>query len=205
MNVNQILTELTYRLGNRSDLTPRSLIWLNDAYYELLLSPRFTFYAIDRSASLAAPAGQYIYQVSLNFPDLWFILDMRNENFQIKMRRKDPSEFDRSWKIQGIPTRYTRFQDQIELDPIPDVDYTFTIRYRVRPPELVQGGETILDREWDEPLTTMAVQKGWEALEQWDKASSQKQLVEVQLARRFDAFQMDDADSEATIGVDYGT
>jgi hypothetical protein len=75
----------------------------------------------------------------------------------------------------------------------------------MRPPELVQGGDTILQREWHEILTTMAVQKGWEALEQWDKASSQKQLVEVQMARRFDAFQMDDADSEATIGVEYGT
>lgn len=205
MNVNQLLSEITYRLGNRSDLTPRTVIWLNDAYYELLLSPRFTFYAIDRSASLAAPTGQYIYQISTNFPDLWFILDIRNENYQIKLKRKDPSEFDRSWKIQGIPTRYTRFQDQIELDPIPDVDYQLTVRYRMRPPELVSGGDTLLDREWHEPLTAMAVQKGWEALEQWDKANQTKQLVEAQFARRFDAFQMDDADSEATIGVDYGT
>ena len=205
MNVNQLLQELTWRLGNRSDLTPRTLTWLNDAYYELLMSPRFTFYAIDRSAPLAAPAGQRIYQISTNFPDLWFIIDIRNENYQIKLKRKDPTEFDRTWKILGIPTRYTRFQDQIELDPIPDVDYQLTLRYRIRPAELVQGGDTILDREWQEPLTTMAVQKGWEALEQWDKASEQKQLVEVQLARRFDAFQMDDADSEATIGVDYGT
>lgn len=205
MNVNQILSELTYRLGNRSDLSPRTLTWLNDAYFELLMSPRFVFYAIDRSLGLNAIAGQYIYQVSTNFPDLWFILDVRNENYQIKLKRKDPSEFDRTWKIQGIPTRYTRFQDQIELDPIPDVDYQLTFRYRIRPIELVQGGDTILDREWQEPLTTMAVQKGWEALEQWDKAQLQKQLVETQFARRFDAFQMDDADSEATIGVDYGT
>jgi hypothetical protein len=205
MNVNQILTELTYRLGNRSDIQPRSIIWLNDAYFELLMSPRFTFYEIDRSASLAAPTGQRVYQISLAYPDLWFILDIRNENYQIKLKRKDPSEFDRTWRILGIPTRYTRYQDQIELDPIPDVDYQMTIRYRVRPPELLQGGDTILQREWQEPLLTMAVQKGWEALEQWDKATQQKQIVETQLARRFDAFQLDDADSEATIGVDYGT
>jgi hypothetical protein len=205
MNVNQLLTELTYRLGNRSDLSPRTLIWLNDAYYELLLSPRFTFFEIDRSAGLLAPAGQYIFQVSTNFPDLWFILDIRNEMYQIKLRRKDPSEFDRAWRTTGIPARYTRFQDQIEIDPTPDVDYQLTLRYRMRPPELQQGSDTILQREWDEPLLTMAVQKGWEALEQWDKASSQKQMLETQLARRFDAFQMDDADSEATIGVEYGT
>lgn len=205
MNVTQLLTELTYRLGNRSDIQPRSIIWLNDAYYELLLSPRFTFFALDRSAPLAAPKGQRIYQVSLNFPDLWFILDIRNEDYQIKLRRKDPSEFDRTWRVEGIPVRYTRFQDQLELDPIPDMDYSLTLRYRIRPPELQAGGDTVLDREWQEPLTCMAVQKGWEALEQWDKATQQKQLVETQFARRFDAFQMDDADSEATIGVEYGT
>jgi hypothetical protein len=104
-----------------------------------------------------------------------------------------------------MPVRYTRFDDQIELDPIPDMDYPMTTRYRTRPPELVAGGNHLLTREWDEVLTTMAVQKGWEALEQWDKANAQKQIVEIQLARRFDAFQMDDIDSEATIGVEYGT
>lgn len=205
MNVNQLLTELTYRLGNRSDIQPRSIIWLNDAYFELLLTPRFTFFELDQTATLDAPAGQRVYSVSTNFPNLWFILDIRNENYQIKLKRKDPSEFDRTWRIQGIPTRYTRFQDQIELDPIPDVDYQLTLRYRIRPPELIAGGDTIIQREWQEPLMTMAVQKGWEALEQWDKATQQKQIVEMQLARRFDAFQLDDADSEATIGVDYGT
>ena len=205
MNVNQILQEMTWRLGNRSDLAPRTIIWLNDAYFELLLTPRFTFFQIDRSFSWVATKGNYIYQVSTSTPDLWFILDIRNEEYQIKIRRKDPSELDRTWKVDGIPVRYTRFQDQIELDPVPDMDYRMTTRYRIRPPELVQGGTHILTREWDETLTTMAVQKGWEALEQWDKASAQKQLVELQLIRRFDAFQMDDADSEATIGVEYGT
>jgi len=205
MNVNQILQELTYRLGNRSDISSRTLVWLNDAYFELLMSPRFTYWALDKSYSWTAAQGTYIYQVSTATPDLWFILDIRNETYQFKLRRKDPSEFDRSWRTDGIPNRYARFQDHIEIRETPDTDYPMTTRYRIRPPELIQGGEHLLTREWDEVITTMAVQKGWEALEQWDKSSAQKQLVETQLARRFDAFQMGDIDAEPTIGVEYGT
>ena len=205
MNVNQILQEMTWRLGNRSDLSQRILTWLNDAYFELLLTPRFTFFQIDNTYAWTAQQGVYVYPISTSTPDLWFILDIRNEVYQIKLKRKDPTEFDRTWRIDGIPERYTRFGDRIELYPTPDMDYDMTTRYRIRPPELAQGGVHLLTREWDEVLTTMAVQKGWESLEQWDKASAQKNLTEMQLARRFDAFQMDDADSEATIGVDYGS
>ncbi|PWT76632.1 MAG: hypothetical protein C5B60_03870 [Chloroflexi bacterium] len=204
MTVNQILQEMSWRLGNRSDINPRILTWLNDAYFELLLTPRFTFFQIDRSYTWVASRGVYIYQVSTATPDLWFIIDVRNEVYQTKLRRKDPTEFDRTWRIDGIPERYTRFQDHIEIFPTPDMDYPMTTRYRVRPPELEQGGAHMLTREWDEVLTTMAVTKGWESLEQWDKANSQKTLTELQLSRRFDAFQMDDIDSEATIGVEYG-
>jgi len=178
---------------------------LNDAYFELLLTPRFTFFQIDKSYAWTAQQGVFTYPISTSTPDLWFIIDIRNEVFQTKLKRKDPTELDRTWRTDGIPEQYTRFGDRIEIKPTPDVDYQMTTRYRIRPPELVQGGNHLLTREWDEVLTTMSVQKGWEALEQWDKASAQKNLTEMQLARRFDAFQMDDADSEATIGVDYGT
>jgi hypothetical protein len=204
MNVNQIIQEMTWRLGNRSDIQPRTLTWLNDGYFELLMSPRFTFYQLDKSTTWPTVPGQRVYQLSVTIPGYWFVLVMRNETNQIKMRKYDPSEFDRTHNTTGHPVRYARFADQVELDPTPNMEYQITTRYRIRPPELVNGGEHILTREWDEVITTVAVQKGWEALEQWDKASAQKNLVEVQLARRFDAFQMDDADSETTIGVEYG-
>ena len=205
MTVNQILQEMTWRLGNRTDITPRTIIWLNDAYFELLLSPRFTYFQVDKRVTWTALNNQRNYTLSTWVPDLWFILDVRNEVYQQKLSRKDPSEFDRTWWINGMPLRYTRFGDRLEIDPTPDMDYDMSMRYRIRPSELVAGGNHLLTREWDEVLITMAVQKGWEALEQWDKAGVQKQITETQLAHRFDAFQMDDADSEATIGVRYGS
>ena len=52
MNVTQIIQEMTWRLGNRSDIVDRTLVWLNDAYFELLMSPRFTYYQLDRTTSV---------------------------------------------------------------------------------------------------------------------------------------------------------
>jgi hypothetical protein len=204
MNVNQILEELTWRLGNRSDIQARTLTWLNDAYFELLLSPRFAFYQLDRSTPWIAQKDTFVYQLSTMIPGYWFIIDIRNDLYQQKLKKFDPTELDRRWRVPGMPQSYGRFADQIELDPVPDMDYNMTFRWRFRPPELVNGGEHLLTREWDEVITTMAVQKGWEALEQWDKATSQKQIVEVQLARRQSVEDLEAVDHEITVGVAYG-
>lgn len=204
MNVNQLLQEITWRLGNRSDITERTLTWLNDAYFELLLSPRYTYYQLDRSTTWPVVPGQRIYQLSTMFPGLWFILNIRNDADEIKLKKFDPTELDKTTRTVGSPYRYGRFADQIELDPIPDREYLMTTRWRVRPPQLVNGGEHLLDREWDEVITIMAVQKGWEALEQWDKANAQKQLLEVSMSRREDVADLETIDHEITIGVSYG-
>jgi len=199
MTVNELITELGYRLGNRTDTTSRLPIWLNDAYFELLLSPRFSYYELDKSYAFPTIAQQRTYNIVGLVPDLWFILDLRNETLQQKMSRYHWSEFDRKWRVFAIPVRYTRYGPNIELEPVPDKAYDLTMRYRLRPGQLIPGGTHILGREWDEVILTMAVQKGWEALEQWDKSKAQKELVELQLAAREEPLTLEDADSETTI------
>lgn len=199
MNVDQMLAELTWRIGNRTDISARTLVWLNDAYFELLLSPRFTYFETDRSFGFSTLPQERTYNIVTMIPDLWFILDLRNETMQQKIDRFHWSEFDRKWRVFSIPVRYARFGPQIEFDPTPDKAYDITVRYRLRPPELVSGGNHLLPREWDEVIITMAVQKGWEALEQWEKATAQKQIVETQLGMREEPHNLEDADSETTI------
>jgi hypothetical protein len=138
------------------------------------------------------------------FPGIWFLMDIRNDTYEQKLRKYDPMELDKNIRVSGPPLRYARFGDRIELDCFPNIDYNMTSRWRIRPPELVNGGDHILDREWDEVILTMAVQKGWEALEQWDKSNAQKQIVEIQLQRRQDVADMETIDHEITIGVEYG-
>jgi len=199
MNVNQMQQELVWRVGNRTDLANRSLVWLNDAYFELLLSPRFTFFETDRTFTFQTVAGGRTFNILSVVPDLWFILDLRNDTMQRKLDRYSFTEFDRKWRVLALPTRYTRYGPNIEFDPTPDKVYDMTMRYRLRPAELAVDGTHMLTREWDEVIITMAVQKGWEALEQWDKAGQQKQIVETQLDLREEPFKLEDADSETTI------
>ncbi len=47
----------------------------------------------------------------------------------------------------------------------------------------------------------MATTKGWEALEQPEKAALSRQLVEQLVSTRLDVQQLEDMDSETTIGV----
>jgi hypothetical protein len=199
MNINEIQQEIVWRVGNRTDLANRSMIWLNDAYFELLMSPRFTFFELDRQFQFSTVPMQRVYDVVAMVPDLWIILDFRNETMQQKIARYHWSEFDRKWRVFAIPVRYARFASTVEFDPTPDKVYDLTMRYRLRPPELIQGGVHLLTREWDEVIITMAVQKGWEALEQWEKSQAQKQIVEMQLSMREEPHSLEDADSETTI------
>ena len=203
MNVNQILQEVTWRVGNRTDIQPRTLIWLNDAYFELLLSPLFTFNQLDRSTSWVTVPAQRVYQLSTQLPGYWFIMNIRNDTIEQKLKKFDVTEMDRVSRTTGLPYRYGRFADQIELDPTPDREYTMTTRWRFRPPELVNGGDHLLTREWDEVLITKAAQKGWESLEQWEKAKAQKVLADAALGRRQDVSDMETVDHEITIGVAY--
>jgi hypothetical protein len=128
-------------------------------------------------------------------------MSIRNDTIEKKLKKFDVTEMDRVSRSVGLPFRYGRFADQIELDPTPDREYDMTIRWRIRPPELINGGEHLLTREWDEPLLTLAVQKGWESLEQWEKSKAQKVLSDAQLARRQDVGDMETIDHEITIGV----
>jgi hypothetical protein len=196
--VDVLLTEITARLGNRTDIAIRALQWLNDAYFELLMAPRFSFYELDLAASTVTIAGTASYSLPADF---WFVLDLTDTTNTKKLHRGHWQEFDRQTSTSGAPTRYARFGATFQLDPTPDAVYTLTLRYRKRPAELVAGNATLLGREWDEPLIVLATIKGFEALENREKAATQRALLEPLLTMREDVPELEDMDSETTIAV----
>lgn len=196
-----LVSEITQRLGNRSDITARVPIWLNDAYMEVLLSPRFAFFELDQSTTITTADGTRTYSLA-SITDLWFILSVRDTTNSQRLRRAHVREFDDIQYTEGQPNRYARFGNTLELDPTPDGTYTLTVRYRKRPSELSDGGSPVMGREWDEVLIALAVLKGREALEQTEQAAGQRQLVEGMLARREEVLVLEDADAEVTMGPD---
>lgn len=203
--VNALTTEIIARLGNRTDLGARALVWLNDAYFELLLSPRFSFYELEETGTLNLESGenQVVLSPQLGAGRVWTILHLADRTNERRLRRQDARDFDDMVRTgsSGPPLEYCRFGDTLEIWPTADQAYTLNVRYRKRPAELAAGGAHLLGREWDEVLIALAVTKGWEALVQTEKAAAQRQLLEGMLSVREEAFRLDDADAEATIGV----
>lgn len=195
---NNILTEVEARLGNRTNLAGRTSVWVNDAYFELLMSPRFTFHEIERIATINTVVGQYTYPLPTG---IWFILNIKDETSGREVRKGNYRSFDRRRRTTGIPNRYDRFGETIEIDPTPDTVVELHMRYRFRPAELSTGSVTIIGREWDEVITAIAVSKGFDALEQVEQATLQRSLIEALLAARQDVRQLEDTEQEFGIQV----
>jgi len=192
-------TELKARLGNRTDLDARMGRWINYAFFELTMNPRFSFYELDMRDSFTTVAVQDVYPIPA---DLWFVLDMRDDFNERKLRHSHWSYVDKFSRITGQPVRYFRFKNDLVLDPIPDAAYIIRRRYRKRPPDLIPGTTYEgLGTEWEEPILTMATIKAWEALKQPDYAAAQRQLLEGMLGGRDDVPGLDDLDSETGVEV----
>lgn len=200
LSYNSIVTEVTARLGNRTDIASRIGRWINYAYYEILMNPRFNFFELDSIANFYTVPNQSFIDVA-NLPtDFWHILGIRDVTNNRKLRRSHWQVFDRLTPTTGQPVRYARFGANIEFDPVPDLAYLNMMRYRARPPELAANTNfSTLGVEWEEPFVTIATIKGFEALEQPEKAAMQRQLLEPMLQAREDVPMLEDEDNENAI------
>lgn len=193
-------SEVIARLGNRLDIDDRVERWINHAFFELLLNPRFSFYELDDLALFNTVANTRSYNILDPAPDLWFILDLRDDTNSRKLRRSHWQVFDKITETTGQPTRYAHFNNFVELDPTPDAVYLMQLRFRHRPSDLTSGSTFEgIGNEWEEVLAVMSCIKGFEALDQRDKATEQRQLLELLFSTREDVNQLEDMDSESTL------
>lgn len=192
-----MVTEVTARLGNRSDIASRVPRWLNYAYFELLVNPQFDFFELDKANnSLATTSGVNSLDLS-SITDLWALLSITDTTNNRKLTRSHVRVFDKIVPTSGQPTRYARFGSTVEFDPVPDGAYNLRVRYRIRPNELGSGTTfNNLGTEWEEPIIVIATYKGWIALKQYEDAAATKQVMDACLATRQDVPMLEDEDSE---------
>jgi len=188
--------EIIQRMGNRSDLATRVDQWAMDAFTELTQAPKASFRELDAVYTPLVTAGTSQIDTPADF---WFILSMRD--IWRKLDQVHWQVIDRSYRTSGIPTRYARYQDHIELDPIPNQDIQYTIRYRKRLPKLTEGLIVPLEREWHELLITLSVAKGLSALQRFEEASGHRQMVDADMLSRQDLLTLEEDNYESTIGV----
>jgi hypothetical protein len=191
-----IKVEVTKRLGNRQDLSTRIDQWAMDAFTELTQAPKATFRELDALYEFTAQAS--LPRVAVP-GDFWFILSLRDRTR--KLDQVHWQVLDRTYRTLGIPTRFARYQDNIEFDPIPANDVEMIMRYRRRLPKLVAGLPIPLEREWHEILVVLTVAKGLEALQRFEEALPYKGAVDMALGQRQDNPLLEDDNYETTIGV----
>ena len=200
-----IVTEVTGRLGNRTDIGARIGRWINYSLFELLLNPRYSYYELDQGPVLFSTiANASTYNISdivspAALVTFWFILDLRDNTNSRRIRRVHYTEIDRVTQTTGQPVRYFRYGLAITFDPIPDAVYTIQMRYRQRPGDFISGSNLLLGTEWEEPVVALATIRGFEALDMRQKAQEQRQLLEAIMPTRMDVPTLEDADAEPTI------
>jgi hypothetical protein len=191
-----IKAEVIKRMGGRQDLSARIDQWAMDAFTELTQAPKASFRELDALYEFTAPAGQGRVPVPADF---WFILSLRDVTR--KLDQVHWQVLDRTYRTVGIPTRFARYQDNIELDPIPAADQPLIMRYRRRLPKLQAGLPIPLEREWHELLLTLTVAKGLSALQRFEEALPFKQAADMEVGNRLDNPLLEDDGFETTIGV----
>jgi hypothetical protein len=191
-----IKTEVIKRLGNRQDLATRADQWINDAFTELTQAPKASFRELDALYEVVAKQGVPRLEVP---GDFWFILSLRDPTR--KLDQVHWQVLDKIYRTVGLATRFARYQDHLELDPIPSQDTKMIMRYRRRLPTLKAGLGIPLEREWHEILVTLTVAKGLEALQRFEEAAGYKGVMEQSIASRMDNPLLEDDGYETTIGV----
>lgn len=194
-------SEVVARLGNRTDIDGRVDRWINHAFFEILLNPRFGFYELDASYTFGTDGVTEEYAIP-NPTQVWFILDIRDMTNQRKLRRSHWNLIDRIQQTTGQPFRYYRFENNLILDPVADDGITLQVRYRTRPSDFAPGSTLLnLGTEWEEPVLELATIKGFTALSQPEKAGPHKEILEALFATRMDVPTLEAGDDENTIGV----
>lgn len=193
-------SEVVARLGNRTDINSRVERWINHAFFELLLNPRFSFFELDTLTTFSTVAAQASYDLTVIAPTLWIILSLRDNTNERHLARSHHQVIDRMTTTPGQPARYYRFAQTVVFDPVPDNVFQMQLRYRIRPGDQASGSNFAgLGTEWEEPLVVLSTVKGFEALDQRDKATQQRQLLEAIMPTRQDVPTLEDADAEVTI------
>lgn len=206
----QAVTELQWRLGNRTDLGTGSLgrisLWLDAAQIKIA-SCSIACETLDRIAfPFNTTSGQSEYGLLQLIPpatDIIGIFSVRNSTQGVKMARFPWQEYrSLNQQAEGPPLRWARFGNTLALDPQPDSDgpYEILIDYRRNPTR----GISELPNRFQDDWITVAEWIAWKALLKPERAAAAFSLLPVQLQQRMSLpldFDQWDAMNDSDLGV----
>lgn len=169
-------TRLRLELGNRSatDL-PSSMTdeWINDSYLDMTSGMEFA--ENKKSFQIAAIAGQpfYLLPATVDGVRSVAVYDPTSTDLAVgqALEKSDSFKFRRRPAQSGDPVEWFREQQMLVLWPTPDRDLTLTVDVKIKYAKLAADTDyPAIDDGWHEPLFQGAKVRGWEALQNDNKA-----------------------------------
>lgn len=199
-------SDLTYELGNRTDIAASVGAWINTAYLEFTTRNQFFgfkfpkyfyFPELETSASATTTAGTDYVALPSDALILYTIHDNTNDNKLggIKFREYVDKTGRATSASRSKPLYWLRYGSQIKLYPTPDGAYSLTVYYRKRPTALsLDGDVTAIGAEWDEAILKLAVIQSMMRLKQYDTADVEKKALVELLAGKVDIYDKEQRD-----------
>jgi hypothetical protein len=172
LTLDEMVTRLDYRLGNRTDITDAlKKIWINDSY-DHVSRPNIHEHRelqVSQDITLATSTNTY----SLN-SDLDIIFDVFNATQNYKLYPRTIKQFDQyDTTVVRRPNLYTTWGTNLIIDSYPDsgsVGDTVTIRYWDQPTILGDSDTTVLNRRFDEIIVKLGEWRAWDHLGNFERA-----------------------------------
>lgn len=181
--ISSFIDPVRWNLGNRTDIDDRITGWIKQAYREIAMG--FPLETLEQTESGTTAPGVSEYSYPQNARGLKaFVVFVNNQ--PIPLVPKNIEVIRRYQSIsRGVPSIFCGFNDQAILRPVPNGVYPFTMDYWQKPNinadetviATINSTEVMLPDDWFEVLEQMATQKGHVALEEFDKASAVRQIL----------------------------
>lgn len=189
--INDLVTEVLYRSGNKTTDTARAVIWLRDALIEITSNPGFRnefdqleVYGV--KYNLIARQQEYAFSTivssgdyNLATLDLLIWLDPPTNTIRRQLAPSHYQKADNFVPSYSLPTEWYRFGDNYGLTPIPDKTYQVQPRLlRAHPISATVSQTTILlPSDWNEILIWAAVERAFMEYLEFEKAVQIRTLL----------------------------
>jgi hypothetical protein len=182
-----IVDEVRLHLGGETEesLSDNQILrWVNRALTDL--ASAYSFTELETSTTLTTSSGTAEYETTAT--DILEIISMVDTTNNVQLYPWNRSQYDQATQgstsnTTGTPTFWfesgTGSNDRFQYTffPTPAGSYTITVTYRKKPAELVltpSATSSTLREPWDHVLVLLAVESGWRALGDDDKAYKAK-------------------------------
>ena len=191
--IGDLVPEVLIRVENRTTDTTRAAVWIRDALLEISSDPDFRddfleleewgpVFNLTGGNSMGTAIQEYSEtsfiptgEVNNATLDILIWLDYPPANNRRKLDVSHYQKTDKFQQVYSIPTEWYHFGAFIGFNPVPNLNYQVQARICKQHPindVVLSATQILLPRDWNEVLIWASVQRGFQELMEYEKASA---------------------------------